>query len=181
MTLLHLQLMAAGALVLIAAIVDFKTGKIPNLLIAIGLALGLLSGAAVGFASDRAGAVLHGLLYSSAGALGCALLPGLLYAARSIGGGDLKLFIALGSLVGPLIGLEAELYTFCAGALYVFGLLAYEGILFRSVADSFVAVSSAIVRRPNRRAAQLSQRSVRFGPLIAVGTWLALLAHWSGS
>jgi prepilin peptidase CpaA len=80
-------------LIVIAAIVDYRFKKVPNIItfsaIAAGLFLALLSRGLIGLTGSIAGLVVGmGLLY----------LP---YAAGGMGAGDVKLLGAIGALKGP--------------------------------------------------------------------------------
>src|SRR5687768_17004583 len=122
-------LLFVGLLVcLVAAITDVKTGKIPNQLTLPVLvlappghvALALHGGAAFG------DALWQGLL-SVGGLLLCALVPLLMWRFNAIGGGDVKLFAAIGALALPSFGFEAQLYVLVAAALLAPIKLVYEG------------------------------------------------------
>jgi len=79
----------AVAVVLVAAWSDHRHGRIPNALTLPALAAGLVLG-------------------SPAGALVSAGLPLLLFGRGKVGGGDVKLFAALGALLGVRLGLTVE-------------------------------------------------------------------------
>lgn len=111
----------AGLLVLlgIAAVLDVRFRRIPNLLTAGGLLLGL----ALGFADGR----VDGLLESVAGA-GTGLLLFLpLYAVGAMGAGDVKLLASAGSFLGFPAILWGALCTAMAGGLLAVVLLAARG------------------------------------------------------
>lgn len=181
-SLLNLLLVAALLLSLVAAVSDLRSGLIPNRLVVCGLLVGIAANLSIGIAlSGRAG-VLAGLLQGLGGIAACALLPLLLYVVGGLAGGDVKLFMALGALVGPMIGLEAQLYAFVFGALYAFLLLAWEGTLWRTVASALLTISRSVV--PGRTRAPVPaalRRTVRFAPAICAGMALALLTRWSGT
>src|SRR5262245_12973799 len=91
----------------IAAVIAARSVRIPNALTlpsaAAGLGLHALHGGAEGGLMSLAGFVFAGLV------------PFALHRStqgRAIGGGDVKLFAALGALVGPSAGLEMELSAF---------------------------------------------------------------------
>lgn len=65
--------------------------------------------------------------FSLMGAVVCAIVPALLYRQGAIGGGDLKLLAAVGSLLQVTMGVEAQMYAFFAGTLVAPARLAYEG------------------------------------------------------
>ena len=89
------------------AVIDLFTRRVPNALTAVLAASGVVF-AACGISGITIGASLTGF------ALGLALmLPGHLFGAT--GAGDVKLFAAIGALVGPAPILTAFLYTALAG------------------------------------------------------------------
>jgi prepilin peptidase CpaA len=124
---------AAGAAVLLTAafVSDIRTMRIPNRLNFAALAAGLLFHAADSVwirlsatppdprpwlaALQAAG---HGLLAACAGAgAGFALLL-LLYRLGAVGGGDVKLFAALGSWIGVRETFECAVYAILAAGAY---------------------------------------------------------------
>lgn len=82
---------AALLLASAAAFFDLRTGRIPNAVTLPAIALGLL--------------LPDG---SALGALTCAALPLWLFLRRHLGGGDVKLLVALGALLGARAGLAVE-------------------------------------------------------------------------
>lgn len=116
-----LSLTATLALAWTAAIVDFRTLKIPNALTVSGAVLGLSIHAwETGFA---------GLLQGLAGfGIGFALLlPA--YAFFSTGAGDVKLMGALGALLGPRLTLWALLFAVVMGAAVA---IVYAAVAWRT-------------------------------------------------
>jgi prepilin peptidase CpaA len=154
---------------LLAAAWDARTGRIPNFLtlplIAVALVASSLSGA------EQA-------LFSLAGLVVCALVPVLLYRVsqgRGIGGGDVKLFAALGALLGPMKGLEVEFGAFVVLACFALVRLAYSGQLFRVLANSaLLMVGPLLPRRLRRAPIREGLTEVRMGPAIAVACLSAL-------
>jgi prepilin peptidase CpaA len=100
---------AACVLALAAAIVDARTGRIPNRLTLAGIAAGVLAGLLSGGPT--------GVLAPLASALAAGLVPFLLFRAGAMGGGDVKLLAALGALLGAGRSLELEMLAFTLGAL----------------------------------------------------------------
>jgi prepilin peptidase CpaA len=173
-----------GAAVAVAgAAIDARTGHIPN-----ELTLGALAAApASHFATAasahgvRAGAVAVGL--SLLGAAVCGLGPFLAFMkGGAMGGGDVKLLAAIGALLGPRLGLDAEFYGFVVGALYVPGKLAWHGRLWETIAGTARAAANPLRKKAARVAwpDALAMR-VRLGPAIALGTLAALAAWWTGA
>ena len=64
--------------------------------------------------------------FSLLGAAVCAAVPLALWRAQAIGGGDVKLFAALGALLQTLVGVEAQFYACLAACVLAFGRLAYD-------------------------------------------------------
>ena len=81
-----------------AAWTDWRTGLIPNWLSLGAISLGILGHFVSGWLAGglRTGAVEAGL--ALAGLVLCCLAPGFMYLKGGMGGGDLKLFAALGAL-----------------------------------------------------------------------------------
>ncbi|WP_296977736.1 prepilin peptidase [Thermobacillus sp. ZCTH02-B1] len=132
-------LTAAGAAILLAAafVSDIRTMRIPNRLNVTALAAGLLCHAAAGAwsgwqeAASASGAWLgalqaagRGLSEACAGAgAGFALLL-LPYMLGAVGGGDVKLFAALGSWIGAREALDCAVYSMLAAGAYGLACLA---------------------------------------------------------
>ncbi len=152
----------------VAAVTDFRHGRIPNWLTLPALASGPLLALAVG----GGGAALEAL----AGALLCGGAPALVYALSrgvAIGGGDIKLFAALGALLGPVLGVQTQLVAY--GVVLAAGLLmlAWRGRLLAALGNSLLLVIQPL-RRPERRRPITPEllTALRMGPAI----WLATLA-----
>jgi prepilin peptidase CpaA len=173
-----------GAAIVVAAVsawTDWRTGLIPN-----WLTFGLLGAgplAHVFYTLARSGRRLDAGQDGGMAILGavvCAVIPLGLYRVSAIGGGDVKLFVALGALLMPLVGLEVELWSFCAAALIAPIGLAWNGKLFKTVANSAYLVANPFLPKDMRR--ELDRESVswfRMGPAILLGTvWTAYLHAW---
>jgi len=173
-------LAAAVLVTAIAALTDWRTGKIPNV-----LTFGALGAAPVAWVlydlilgTSRTIALTDGC-YSILGGFLCALVPLLLYSKGAIGGGDLKLFVAIGTLCRPLVGVEAEVYGFFAAALIAPIGLAYEGKLFRTLKNAVYLTVNPMLPKGRRKDIQPEVLSwFRMGPAIFLGTALAAYLHW---
>ncbi len=115
------MLWLALALASVAALIDVRSGRIPNAItypaIALGLALGLAPGADPGLGARGLGlAVGFGPSFA-------------LFLAGVLGGGDVKLLAALGALVGFPAIVEVLLYSGLAGAVIGLGVLVWNGRL----------------------------------------------------
>lgn len=166
--------LAAG----MAAWTDWKTGLIPNWLSFGAILLGILGHFAAGFLAGglRAGAVEAGL--SLVGVALCSLAPGFMYWKGGMGGGDLKLFAALGALCLPLWGIEAQMYGFVVAAIVVPAKMAYRGELLRVLRNSLSLALNPL--RPAARRRELPAEVMtwfRLGPAIFAGMVLVAMAH----
>lgn len=147
-----------------AGVTDWRTGKIPNWLTLPSLALAPLGHLAFAGLSSS-GASLGGALLS-------ALVPGLLYRAsrgEAIGGGDLKLFAALGAIAGAETGIEIQLLAFALVALLACVRLTFQGKLARIFANAGrLLVSPLLPARFRRPIEPEALTTLRLGPFIAV-------------
>jgi prepilin peptidase CpaA len=159
-----------------AAVHDVRTGLIPNRLVLAGLVLAACLRLLVEPAL-HGGPVLAALGSAALGAFACAVVPLLLYAAKGLGGGDVKLLIVLGFAAGPLAGVELQLYAFMLGSLGAFAWLAYRGVLLQTLLSSAALLVPGFGRR-GRAAAEPARLQVRFGPAIFAGALVSALAHW---
>jgi prepilin peptidase CpaA len=161
-----------AALVIVAAIFDFRTRRIPNWLCAAGLI--------AGFACQIA-------LFQWAGAreavLGCGLalliyIP--LFALRAMGGGDVKLMAAVGAIAGPKAWIAIFLVTAVVGGIIALMLIAIKGRTARTLRNVGILITElAHLRAPHRVEQELdvtSDRGLRLphGCTIAAGTLLYL-------
>jgi len=151
---------------LVSAVVDMRTRRVPNPLTMGIAALGL------GFAATRLSdlTIVAAALGWSVG-LGLMLFP---YVFGAMGGGDLKLFAALGTFLGPRPTLQAFLYTLVAG-----GVLAVVVALQRRRLQETMHNTAALVATGGANAAAIehptSNNRFAYAPAIAVGTLVAAL------
>jgi prepilin peptidase CpaA len=164
----ELPLALACGVTLAAAWCDARTGRIPNLITLPVLPVGFLLGAL-----DSG---LWGLGSAVLGALLCLAVPyGLFHASRgaAIGGGDVKLFAALGALLGPIPGLEVELASLIVLAAAALVTLAWRGQLLACLQHTALLAWSWALPRARKRPVSLEHLlSMRLGPAICVATWV---------
>ena len=175
------NVLLAGLVVLTsaAAVHDSRSGLIPNRLLAWGAGLGLAAHLVVGGWSGGPSGVGASACAAVLGLFACALVPLLLYRAGGIGGGDVKLLAVIGLLLGPMLGLEAELEAFVALLLYAPARLAYEGRLLRALANAMALAANPLLPKAKRREVPPElMTSFRFGPAIFLGSLLVALMHW---
>jgi prepilin peptidase CpaA len=149
-----------------SAVIDLKTRRVPNPLTlgiavaGVGLAVTGLSGLAV---RDALLGCVVGLAF---------MLPGFLIGAT--GGGDVKLFAALGTMLGPRDIGFAFLYSLIAG-----GLLAVAVALQRGRFYETLGRTAALVTTGGGNTAEIEHVSQHnrfaYAPAIAVGTLVKAL------
>jgi prepilin peptidase CpaA len=172
-------LLTAVVVTATAALFDWRTGRIPDWLTLGALATAPLAQAESQLLSGNGANALSALGISIAGALACGLIPWLLWRVEAIGGGDVKLFAAVGALCRPVVGIEAELYAFIAGMLIAPAMLAYEGKLFRTMGNSLALFGNLF--RPKSKRKEVPRElmtKMRFGPAIFLGTLAAVALRW---
>lgn len=117
--LIIIQYILLAVLLILAVAGDMKTYKIRNELILTALAAGLAAN------------LLTGGWPAAANALLAALLPLLLlialYALRMLGAGDIKLFCAVGAIVGAPAILLCMAFSFLAGGVIALAVMAFRG------------------------------------------------------
>ena len=160
----------AGALftviLVVAAIGDFRTRRIPNRLVALLAVLGLAY-------SIAAQPVLSGALRGVEG-----LLLGLVcwlpfYVLGWLGAGDVKLFAAAGAWLGPVGAVEGALVGACAGALLALVWMIRSRGVKRTTEMLGMAAGSPSLLSPGEKDSRRS--TLPYGIAIAFG---AIWAGW---
>lgn len=171
-------LLGAAAIAALAAYTDVRRGLIPNALTLGGALTGAVGHLSYGWylAGWRAG--LAALAASAAGALLAALVPLVLFLKGGLGGGDVKLFAALGACCQPLLGIEVQLYSFILAAAFAPARLAYEGRLFQVIGQTCLVLFQRVWPRGPRRELPGEVRYwLRLGPAVLGGVLITLLEH----
>lgn len=159
----------------VAALSDFRTGLIPNWLTFGALLSGVLGHLLYGSWLIDGWTGLHQSALSLAGVVLCSLAPGVMYWKGAMGGGDLKLFAAIGALCQPLVGIEIQMYALVVAAIIAPARLAYEGRLLRVMAGTLsVALNPFLPRARQRALPPEALTSFRLGPAIFAGAALSL-------
>ncbi len=152
--------------VVMAALIDMRSRRIPNELTAamtgIGFGLGASAQGEVSMLAALAGFAL-GLMF---------MMPG--YVMGATGAGDVKLMGAIGALVGPSMVLTAFLCTSIAGGVLALMVAVQRQRLAQTVAATGRLISApANVPREIKGAAAASRFA--YGPAIAIGSLVAVL------
>jgi len=173
-------LLAALLVTAVAAWTDWQQGTIPN-----WLTYGVMVAAPFAHVaySWSHGATTQEIAtngsYSVLGGFLCGLVPLLLYNKNAIGGGDVKLFVAIGMLCRPMTGVEAEMYSFFAAMLIAPIRLAYEGKLFRTVSNAFfISFNSVLPKTRRKEIVPQAMSWFRLGPAILAGVAYTTYLHW---
>lgn len=161
-------------LAVMAATIDLRTRRIPNLLILsgaiLGLALAVWQGGIPAITISLSGLLLGFLL----------LLPG--YLLRMTGGGDVKLMASLGCLLGPRLVIYAFVLYILAGLgwalIYALYACAFQGaespfIRYWAMLRTFLSTGQVAYVRPKPNEAM--GRRLPMAPAIAFGVIAAPL------
>ena len=163
------------ALLVVAAVIDVRTMRIPNWLTVGGVLCGLAVSA---WLAPR---LMEGIGTSVVGALvGLGvLLP--LWLVRVLGAGDVKLMAAVGAFLGPLGTLHALAYVAMAGGAAALLVAAWQGSLGRLLHNVYFIVG--VLRTPGGTVREplsspiASVGKLPYGLCICIGTAAYLVAR----
>ena len=157
----------------IAAFCDWRRGEIPNwLTLPPIVAAPLTYGVAFG---------LEFALHSLAASFLSALVPYLLFRRGGMGGGDVKVFGALGAITGfdLLVGVEIQLGALAVAMTVACCSLAWKGALLRTLGNALAqAVNPLIPIRWRQRPCDELSAPVRMGGAIFVATGIFATPHF---
>ena len=111
-------------------------------------------------------------------------MPAILYRVshgKAIGGGDVKLFAALGALLGPSLSIEVQFGAFVLLTVFALIRLTFRGALGRVLLNSVFLLMNPFLPPKRRRAIESeSMTEMRMGPAIACSVVSTLvLEHFS--
>ena len=165
---------AALAIAAIAAIADRRTGEIANWITIPPAAISPLLYAF--FLGSH-----YGLLSASSLFL-CSFVPYWLFRRGAMGGGDVKLFAALGAVTGFDLstGIEIQLAAFVVALVVAFGVLAWRGVLLRTLCNAVASSWQRLFNSPRPLATDTELLTpIRMGGSILAGTALVVLPYLS--
>lgn len=161
-----LPLIVVAAAAITAAAIDLRIRRVPNVLTA-GIALVGLGLAAMGLGRVGIWLALAGCLVGLA-----LMLPG--YLIGAMGGGDVKLLAAVGTLLGPGATLRAFVASAIAGGLIAIVVAWRRGRFTATVAGAAVLMTSVGARIDEISDTRRDNRFA-YAPAIAVGVIVAAL------
>lgn len=155
-----------------AALYDWRRGEIPNWLtlppivfapFAYGLAFGI-----------------EYALHSLAATFVSALVPYLLFHRGALGGGDVKIFGALGAINGfdLLAGIEIQLAALVVAMLVACSALACKGVLLRTLGNALaVPLNPLLPTRWRQQPCEALSEPIRMGGAILIATGIFAAPH----
>ena len=157
----------------IAAYTDRRNGTIPNTLCFFGIGVGLILGVAGGGGP--------GALSALAGAFAAGLVPLLLFRMNAMGGGDVKLFFAVGALLGIGATLEIEMLSFVIGALWGIGIWVRQRQLLAGLKGVLVFAVPVLGKRYLAEGNAPQKTEIKFAPAIFAAVLIIVLKSVVGS
>jgi prepilin peptidase CpaA len=122
------------AVLIPAAVADYRTGRVPNLLTFGGIVAGLLLAGGLGWSAGGIGEAWRNLLMAVAGLLFAMAPAVVIYSLGGLGGGDVKLFGAVGAICGDWrCVVAAALYALVIAAGWALVLMIRHGLVKRTL------------------------------------------------
>jgi prepilin peptidase CpaA len=164
------------AVLLIAAIIDLRTQKIPNLLTYPAMIFALSYHSAInGF---------EGLIFSASGLLIGTLLLIIPFFMRGMGAGDAKMLGAVGSFLGVKATFGAFIFVALAGGIYSLAIILIRRDVFKGFfSEKLMVLSSMVMLRqyvPIETGNIGQKPRLKYGVAIAFGTITYLLTKALG-
>lgn len=158
----------------IAAIIDYRTGLIPNWLTFPGIFLPPLAYLIAIGPSAAA--------WSVGGVFICGFIPYVMFCKDAIGGGDVKLFAAIGAIATPLLTIivpvEAQLYSYIVASVIALSQIAWKGSIKQSFKTMGIIISNLFKKAADKIPVDTSMtHSLRLGPSIFLGTLICFAGN----
>lgn len=166
--------------VTVAVISDIATRRMPNIVTFGGVFVAMAIHGAAGFASAGFVGLVKGVGFALLGAFACGLIPFFAWKKGEMGGGDVKLFAAIGALIGPSLGFDVEARALAFSFLVMFP---YRLIRHRAVGVALKNMVTGLAncfRSKDARVAYLEGPKlppVILGPAIGVAFALTIFQH----
>ena len=168
------------ALLVVAALIDWRTMRIPNWLTVGGMVLGLAI-------STVHGATVAKGLGQAAGGLSLGLLVLLpLYLLRVLGAGDVKLMAMVGAFLGPSSTIAALIYVVVTGGIAAILVAAARGTVGRLAMNVYFIVNVARMSPADAASGEHSSGATQsvgtlpYGVSICLGTLAYLVTRQLG-
>lgn len=160
-------------MLIVAAVTDFRTGKIYNWVTYPALAAGLIGHTLVGGLGGSE--VSLGLAWSLAGAAAAFGPMFLAWLAGGIGGGDAKLMAAVGALAGWTFALSAMFYGFAVAAVMAIIVMIRHKAVKQTMGRVWRFVAVASMRGKPADPAASDSRKIPFGIALCLGATFAMI------
>ena len=106
--------------VVVCVVSDVTTRRMPNTVTFGGIVVAMAIHGAAGFAGAGVSGLFKGMGLALLGAFACGLIPFFAWKKGEMGGCDVKLFAAIGALLGPAIGFDVEARALAFSFLVLF-------------------------------------------------------------
>jgi prepilin peptidase CpaA len=165
-------------IVALSALCDLVTRRIPNVLTVGGVLLGIVFHAVIGGTEAGAMGAFRGASFALLGAVLCGVIPIMGFIRREMGGGDVKLFMAIGAIAGPSLGFDAQAFTFLFALLVLWPWrLVRAGALRRVVGSGARRLWARLCLRTPPPIEHATVAPVILGPSILIGFLFAVARH----
>ena len=153
---------------LVSAFTDWRSGLIPNWL--------TYSTVVVAVAWHGSVGGFWGMTGSITGVIICGATPYLFYRMNAMGGGDVKLFAALGAIAGPGIGLEIQLLSLSLAFFSGLAVMAYRRQLLQKLSNTVTLMLNIVLPKARQKpVATDSLTPLRIGSAIFAATLLCIV------
>jgi prepilin signal peptidase PulO-like enzyme (type II secretory pathway) len=163
-------LFAITSVLIVITIYDYKTREIPNgfNLTFIILSLAILCIKIIGPLAD----IQTGLIYLLTGALAFSFFYAFVFFSKEtwMGGGDAKMALGMGFLLGPMGTFLAILLASVTGSVY-----GITQIIIQDKDKNFLNPTRTKDKRPTTNDQRPNRHQVPFGPFLALGTYISML------
>jgi prepilin peptidase CpaA len=166
--------------VVVSVISDIATRRIPNVVTFGGVVVAMAIHGAAGFAGAGFSGLVRGAGFALLGAFACGLIPFFAWKKREMGAGDVKLFAAIGALIGPSLGFDVEARALAFSFLVLFPYrLIRHGAVRVALKNMLIGLANCF-RAKDARVAYLEGPKlppVILGPAIGVAFALTMVQH----